>query len=147
MERQNREGAQVYLIASRNYLVTCDICDAILDFDPAAEISVQRGQESALPVLSRYRRIAVAFMECGSDVVTRLKIDQTVRSCGGRLILMGSAAERDLERQSRMLRWPVLVRPVSTRMIMGHLIPPDTRPGNKTGVSGVGTLNSASGSA
>jgi hypothetical protein len=137
MERQNREGAHVYLIASGNYLVTCDICDAILDFDPVAEISVHKGQEAALPVLSRYRRIAVAFMECGSEMVARLKIDQTVRSRGGRLVLLGSTAEGEMERQSQMLRWPVLSRPVSTRMIMGHLIPPDERSGNKTGVCGL----------
>ncbi|MDC0658524.1 hypothetical protein N6L27_10995 [Leisingera sp. SS27] len=139
MEWLNRESAPVYLIASRNFLVTCDICDTILDFDPAAEINVQSSQSAALPFLSRYRRIAVAFMECGSEMIARFGIDQTVRSRGGRLVLMGSRAERELERQSRKLRWPVLSRPVSTQMIIGHLMPPDERSGNKSGVCGLTT--------
>ncbi|MEW2912954.1 hypothetical protein [Leisingera sp. JC11] len=137
MDTLNRGCAQVYLIASRNYLVTCDICDAIQDFDPTAEISVQKGQETALPVLSRYRRIAVAFMECGSEMIVRFRIDQAVRSRGGRLVLMGSTAESELDRRSPRLQWPVLARPVSTRMIMAHLLPRNQRPGNKTGVPGL----------
>ncbi|NSY38045.1 hypothetical protein [Leisingera sp. ANG59] len=137
MERLNRGCPHVYLIASRNYLVTCDICDAILDFDPAAEISVLRSQEAALPALSRYRGIAVAFMECGSEMVAGLRIDQIACSRGGRLVLMGREAERELERQSQLLLWPVLARPVSTRMIMSHLMPLGERPGNKTRVRGL----------
>ncbi|MBY6056138.1 hypothetical protein KUV26_09970 [Leisingera daeponensis] len=136
MQTRNRDCGHFYLIASKDYLVTCDICDTILDFDPAAEISVQKEHEAALLVLSRYRRIAVAFMECGSEAVTRSKIDKTVVSRGGKLVLMGGAAEAELDMHSPQLQWPVLARPISTRMIMSHL-PRDQFPGNKYHVPGL----------
>lgn len=137
MEKLNRDCAHTYLIASKDYLVTCDICDAILDQDPAAEINVQKQQETAVLVLSRCRRIAVAFMECGSDLVRRLEIDQTVQCRGGKLVLMGNAAERELDMQSPQLQWPVLARPVSTRMIVDHLLPRNETPRNKIRVCGL----------
>lgn len=137
MDTSNRGSAHIYLIASRDYLVTCDICDAIIDYDPSAEISVQQGHKVALSVLAGYQRIAVAFVEAGTELVARLKIDRRVQSRGGRLVLMGSMAENELDARSPRLRWPVLARPVSTRMILAHLPPRNHSAGNQTGFPGL----------
>lgn len=137
MEEPSQDKTHIYLIASRNYLVTCDICDAISDYDPAAEISVQRGHERALTSITPLRRIAVAFVEAGSEQVTRLKIDQAVQGRGGRLVLMGNAAEDELDGHSPRLRWPVLARPVSTRMILAQLAMPQRRAGCSKFVAGL----------
>lgn len=128
--------SHVYLVMSRNYLVTCDICDAILDFDPAAELSVQQAHDTALMALSRYQRIAVAFFEAGSELVTRLHIDRDVQVRGGRLVLLGSAAENELDAHSPCLRWPVLARPVSNQMIRAQLAPLRAGAGNNRGLAG-----------
>ncbi|KIC30607.1 MULTISPECIES: hypothetical protein [unclassified Leisingera] len=124
MEEPSQDRAHIYLVVSRNYLITCDICDTISDFDPVAEISVQEGHEHALVTITPLRRIAVAFVEAGSEQVTKLKIDQAVQGRGGRLVLMGNAAEDELDGHSPRLRWPVLARPVSTRMILKQLALP-----------------------
>ena len=137
MEEPSQDKTHIYLIASRNYLITCDICDTISDFDPAAEISVQRGHECALTSITPLRRIAVAFVEAGSEQVTRLKIDQAVQGRGGRLVLMGNAAEDELDGHSPRLRWPVLARPVSTRMILAQLAMPQRRAGCSKFVAGL----------
>ncbi len=137
MKMPNQDRADVYLIVSRNYLITCDICDAITDFDPTAEISVQKGHSNALTSIKPYRRIAVAFVEAGSEQVSRLKIDQAVQGRGGRLVLLGNAAEDELDGHSPRLRWPVLARPVSTRMILAQLVPEQCRKRNNCSVAGL----------
>ncbi len=137
MEEPNQDRAHVYLIVSRNYLITCDICDTISDFDPVAEVSVQKGHECAPMSITPYRRIAVAFVEAGSEQVTRLKIDQAVQGRGGRLVLLGDAAEDELDGHSPRLRWPVLSRPVSTRMIQAQLSPQQCRTRNDRGAAGL----------
>lgn len=137
MDTPDDHCAHIYLIASRNYLVTCDICDAIMDYDPSAEISVQKGHEVALAVLSGYQRVSVAFVEAGSELVARLEIDKSVQNRGGRLVLMGSLAENELDARSPRLRWPVLARPVSTQMILAQLAPGKFSKGNKSGSSGL----------
>jgi len=137
MEMPTPGGSHVYLIMSRNYLVTCDICDAILDFDPSAELSVQQAHDTALAVLARYRRIAVAFIEAGSELVNRLHIDRDVQVRGGRLVLLGSAAENELDAHSPCLRWPVLARPVSSQMIRAQLAPLRPDAGNNGGRAGL----------
>lgn len=137
MEMLSPGCSQVYLIMSRNYLVTCDICDAILDFDPAAELSVQKEYDSALAALKRYRQLAAAFIEAGSEQVTRLHFDSAVQDRGGRLVLLGNAAENELDAHSPCLRWPVLARPVSTQMIRAQLALLKPGAGNKNRVAGL----------
>ncbi|UWQ49270.1 hypothetical protein [Leisingera caerulea] len=137
MEMLSPGCSHVYLIMSRNYLVTCDICDAVMDFDPTAELSVQTAHDTALTALSRYRRIAVAFIEAGSELVTRLHFDRAVQGRGGRLVLLGDTAENELDAHSPCLRWPVLARPVSTQMILAQLAPLQTGKRNNRSLAGL----------
>ncbi|AHD03292.1 hypothetical protein [Leisingera methylohalidivorans] len=58
-----------------------------------AEISVQAWYESALMQITQCWRIVVAFIQAGSDQATSFIVDQEVQGRGGRLVLLGDAAE------------------------------------------------------
>ncbi|AHD09232.1 hypothetical protein [Phaeobacter gallaeciensis] len=119
----------IYVIASKDYLTTCDISDTIHELHTDAQVICHLSIEAAIADICRQDTIAVVFAEAGIALVDQLKLDQIVLARDGKLVLMGTAAEAELEAaEIGSYPWPVLCRPFSAAVIKAWLPPQHTAP-------------------
>ncbi|APG47370.1 hypothetical protein [Phaeobacter porticola] len=128
----------VYIIASRDYLTSCDISDTVFDTDPDAQVICHPTIKSALTDICRYGTLTAVFAEAGKTLVHQMQLDKIIAARSGQLVLLGATAEAELEAEEiGKYPWPVLCRPFSTSMIKSWLQPRQTAPdaalGNNTG--------------
>ncbi|UWR43566.1 hypothetical protein K4F86_09275 [Phaeobacter inhibens] len=124
----------VYVVASKDYLTTCDISDTIFELHTDAQVICHLSIEAAMADICRHSTIAVVFAEAGVALVDQLQLDQIIATRGGKLVLMGTAAEAELEAaEIGSYPWPVLCRPFSAAVIKSWLPPRHTAPKAKAG--------------
>lgn len=115
--------AGVYVIMVSDYVVLTDLEDTVRDYDPFAAIHGVTSLHAAIGRIQSQRRLDVVFLETGQKQVRLHDLDQAVRDRGGQIILLGGEAEDDWITQGRVSdRWPTLLRPFSSQMVLSLLI-------------------------
>ncbi len=110
-------GRPAYLIVLRHVVVAQDIAMTIADRDPGAPVVTVASPAEAIPALDGVGRLAVAFISEAPRVLQDSDLAQAVAARGGRVVLIGEAAEAE----GAALGFPVLARPFSTEDILAHL--------------------------
>ncbi len=110
-------GKGTYLIVSSQGFVALDIAMTIEEFDPAAPVVAAVSTEDAVPALDAIDRVAVAFVDERPQAYAGSVFAQKVAERGGRVVLLGSAAEEE----GAALGFAVLERPFSTDHVTSHL--------------------------
>ncbi len=113
-----------FLIVVREVLVGQDIAQAIAEAMPGSNIISTTTMEEAAALVIGVRRIATAFVAFGPDDFDASPLASLILDRGGRIILMGPAAEASSG------DWPVLSYPFSTSAIEACLASQDR---NRTG--------------
>jgi hypothetical protein len=117
MPKTSKDATATYVVMSQDYVVLTDLCDTILEFDPAAHLLHATTLASAIAFISSSERIAVAILEAGPGRISQTGLDTMVRAKGGRLVLLGSDAEEEDEAGAPPTRWTVLTRPFSAEAV------------------------------
>lgn len=113
----------VYLIAVHNVVVLQDLADTVRDFDPSATILTATNCAEALARLRSLERLTFAFIEAGSRRIADSRIDAEIRRRDGRIVLLGNEAEDEWDSgHPAARRWPILVRPFSSRTVVSMLM-------------------------
>lgn len=108
-----------FLVMVRNGLVAQDLSDTLREMDPSAEVLAARTCDEALMLLAGRSAIEIAFVEADPAQLAASALDSELRTRGGILVLLGDAAEDAWHfGGAGALRWPVLMRPFSSAMVM-----------------------------
>ncbi|MDD8022462.1 MAG: hypothetical protein PHX82_05080 [Paracoccaceae bacterium] len=112
----------VYLVAVQDFVVAQDIVDTVRDAAPGAVIVTVPDCAAAAAAVAGHSRLVLAFVEAGPGRVAQLQLDREVVGRGGRLVLLGDAAEEAWDSGAATGRvWPVLIRPFSSPAVMALL--------------------------
>jgi hypothetical protein len=117
MSTTSNETTATYVVMSQDYVVLRDLCDTILEFDPAAHLLHATTLASASAFISGSERVAVAILEAGPERISQTGLDTMVRTKGGRLVLLGPDAEDEDEAGTVSTRCTVLTRPFSAEAV------------------------------
>lgn len=109
----------VYLIVVQPALVARDIALTIADYSPRARIITARTSSAATLAVDLVLSMAAAFLAMDPEHAETNTLCDAVRLRGGRVILMGEAAERMAKTMAPA--WSVLVQPFSTEAVIASL--------------------------
>lgn len=109
-----RQKASVarYIVKLANPVIGRDLAETLRDFDPCAEVLVVSCCAEALALTLERETISIAFIEADPADCAVTRLDAALACRGGRLVLLGDAAE-----EARGLRWPVLHRPFTSEIV------------------------------
>jgi hypothetical protein len=114
------DTAPVYLIMVQPALVARDIELTIADYAPRARTIIAQTPMAAIRAVDLVEQMAAAFLAMDPEHAETCALCDAVRVRGGRVILVGDAAER-AAKPMEPPAWSVLVRPFSTEAVMASL--------------------------
>ena len=82
-----------YLVLVPVMLIARDISVTITDYDPTATVMCAQLTADAEAALGRVSRLEIAFIDCSPKVFLGTKLHGDILKKGGRVILLGVAAE------------------------------------------------------
>ena len=109
----------VYLIVVQPALVARDIAMTITDYAPRARIITASTPGAGTRAVDLVLSMAAAFLAMDPAHAETCALCDAVRLRGGRVILIGDAAERAAK--SMAPAWSVLVRPFTTEAVIASL--------------------------
>lgn len=118
MNAENMAWArQTYLVVLDDYLIAQDLAESIACYDDAAQVVVRHVVDDAVAALEAVEGLAVAFVGVDPKQFAGSALARMIDSRGGKVVLMGDAAEDDGETGG----WAVLHRPFSQGLVQSLL--------------------------
>ncbi len=108
---------RLYLLLVEPGLVATDLTGIISEADLHARVVIARDIAAAHEVLTDARIVASAILDIDPDHGPAEALARAVAARGGRVVLIGDAAEDKAERT----RWLVLQRPFTTETVLAVL--------------------------
>lgn len=110
------DSGPVYLIVVQPALVARDIALTIADYAPRARVITAPSPKAAIGAVDPVLSMAAAFLAMDPEHAETCVLCDAVRVRGGRVILIGDAAERAAKTMAPA--WSVLVRPFTTEAVI-----------------------------